>query len=48
MNIARISEFDAALAGLRSDSPVALLLMRGTTLRYVAVGRPGARIPIGE
>lgn len=47
-HVARLSEFDAVLVALRSDSPVALLVMRGSTMRYVPVGRPGARIPIGE
>jgi serine protease Do len=47
-SISRISSFDAALAALRQDSPVALLVLRGSILRYVPVGRPGARIPIGE
>jgi serine protease Do len=46
--VSRISSFDAALAVLRHDVPVALLVVRGTTMRFVPVGRPGARIPIGE
>lgn len=48
ISVSGIPGFDAALAGLRRDAPVALLVMRGTTVRYLPVGRPGARIPIGE
>lgn len=48
INVSGIPSFDATLASLRRDAPVALLVMRGATLRYLPVGRPGARIPIGE
>jgi serine protease Do len=46
--VSEITSFDEVLAAVPPESPVALLVMRGTTLRYVPVGRSGARIPIGE
>lgn len=44
----QLAEFDRALAHAASDAPVALLVQRGSTMRYVPVGRPGAWIPLAE